>query len=121
MTRGSSRGPLRTCASTPPSTGRIRVTPSSSRSSRRAERLQIAVGLHGHDRVGADALLQRLRRVEGEDPAVVHDRDAVAELVGLLHVVRREQDRLPLVVELGRGCPTARAGSGGRVRRSARP
>ena len=45
------------------------------------------------------------RRVEREDPAVVHDREPVAELVGLLHVVRGEQDRLALVVQLAEDLP----------------
>ena len=34
-------------------------------------------------------------RAEGQDPAVVDDRDAVAQLVGLGHVVGREEDRPP--------------------------
>ena len=48
-------------------------------------------------------------RVEGEDAAVVHDRDPVAELVGLLHVVRGEEDRLALVVELAEDLPEREA------------
>ena len=36
--------------------------------------------------------LERLRRVDRDDLAVVDDRDAVAVL-GLVHVVRREEDR----------------------------
>ena len=44
-------------------------------------------------------------RVEREQLAVVHDRDAVAELVGLLHVVRGEQDRLPVGVQLAHDVP----------------
>ena len=39
--------------------------------------------------------LQRLRRVEDDDLAAVHDRDAVAEL-RLVHVVRGHEDRRPL-------------------------
>ena len=35
------------------------------------------------------------RRALRDDPAVVHDRDAVAETLGLLHVVRRQQDGAP--------------------------
>ena len=37
--------------------------------------------------------------------ALVDDRDPVAELVGLLHVVRREQDRLAVDVELAEDLP----------------
>ena len=44
-------------------------------------------------------------RVEREDLAVVHDRDPVAELVRLLHVVRREQDRLARGVQLAEDLP----------------
>ena len=50
-------------------------------------------------------LLQAGRRVEGDDPALVDDGDPVAELVGLLHVVRREEDRLPVDVELAEDLP----------------
>src|SRR5882762_10473796 len=42
---------------------------------------------------GPEAVLQLLRRAGGPDGAVMHQRDPVAELVGLLHVVRGEQDR----------------------------
>ena len=40
-----------------------------------------------------DALLQLGRRADGQDPAVVDDRDAVAQLVGLGHVVGGQEDR----------------------------
>ena len=46
--------------------------------------------------------------------------DPVAELVGLLHVVGGEQDRLPARRGARRGSPTARCGSAGRGRPSAR-
>ena len=48
----------------------------------------------GHDLhpVLADVGLELLRRVEDDDLTVVDDRDAVAVL-GLLHVVRGEEDR----------------------------
>ena len=57
-------------------------------------------GRDGDEGVGADGGLQGLGRVEGQHPAVVDDRQAVAELVGLLHVVRGEEDGLAVVVEL---------------------
>ena len=94
--RGTSRSVPCTCSSSPPSTSRVRVTPSTSRLSSSAELRGVTGGLDGDDRVGADALLERGRGVEGEDLAVVHDRDPVAELVGLLHVVGGQQDRLAL-------------------------
>ncbi len=49
------------------------------------------------------------RRVESEDLAVVHDRDAVAELVRLLHVVGRQHDRLALAVQLAEDLPQREA------------
>ena len=49
--------------------------------------------------------LQRLGRVEGDDLALVHDRDAVAEL-GLVHVVRGHEDRdLLALLQLGDVAP----------------
>ena len=71
----------------------------------RAEAVPVARHLDRHDGVGADGLLEGLRGVEGEDLAVVHDRDPVAELVGLLHVVGGEQDGLAVVVELAQDLP----------------
>ena len=38
-------------------------------------------------------------RVELEDPAVVHDRNPVAQHLGLVHVVGREHDRPAVLVE----------------------
>ena len=69
-------------------------TPSISLCQPLGQRGAVAGGLDRDDGVGADRPLERGRRVEGEDPAVVHDRHPVAELVGLLHVVGGEQDRL---------------------------
>jgi len=56
--------------------------------------------LEADDLLGADAALQRGGRVERDDLAVVDDRDAVTELVGLLHVVRRQEDRASLTLQL---------------------
>src|SRR5262245_46774779 len=44
------------------------------------------------EHLGAKRPQQRLRRVEGDDPTRVHDRDAIAESLGLVEVVRREDD-----------------------------
>ena len=50
---------------------------------------------------------------------MVDDRDPVAELVGLLHVVRGEEDRLALGVELAEDLPqrdaALRVEAGGRL------
>ena len=62
--------------------------------------VEVAVGGDRDDGVGADLLLELGRRVEGQDLAVVDDRDPLAELVGLLHVVRGQQDGLAVGVEL---------------------
>src|SRR5437667_84346 len=56
--------------------------------------------LQVHDLFRADRALQRSRRVERDDPAVVDDRYAVAELIGFLHVVRRQQDGAALRAQL---------------------
>ena len=45
------------------------------------------------DHVGSDRALQLLRRALGDDARPVDDADAVGELVGLLEVLRREEDR----------------------------
>ena len=52
------------------------------------------VGRLGHDLDGrlADLRLQLRRRALGDDPAVVDDPDAVGEDIGLLEVLRREED-----------------------------
>ena len=58
-----------------------------------------------HLAVGFDGRLELRGGVEREQLPVVHDRDAVAELVRFLHVVRREEDRLPFGVELAHDLP----------------
>ncbi len=69
--------------------------------------------------VGADRPLQRVGGVEREQPAVVDDRDPLAELVGLFHVVRREHDRLAPPVQLADHVPqrepALRIEAGGRL------
>ena len=46
-----------------------------------------------HEDVGADACLQLGGRALGHQPATVEHADAVGQLVGLLEVLRREEDR----------------------------
>ena len=51
------------------------------------------VELEPEDRLALDAPLELGGRADGEDPAAVDDGDPLAQLVGLGHVVRRQQDR----------------------------
>ena len=67
--------------------------------------LGVTAGLDSDHRVGADALLERGRGVQGQDAALVHDGDPLAELVGLFHVVGRQQDGLALTVQLAQQVP----------------
>ena len=69
------------------------------------EALGLLTRLDPDDRVAADRSLEALRRVERQDPAVVHDRDPLTELVGFLHVVRGQHDRLALAVDLTEDLP----------------
>ena len=76
---------------------------------KRADAAVEPVELEPEDRLALDAPLQLVGRAEGEDPAVVDDRDPVAQLVGLGHVVGRQEDgpagdgRLPGEDELADG------------------
>src|SRR5919204_2981097 len=45
------------------------------------------------DELAAERVAQRVRGVEGDDAAQVHDRDPVAEPLRLVEVVRRQHDR----------------------------
>ena len=60
----------------------------------------------------ADLRLQLPRRALGRHQAVVDDPDAVGELVGLLEVLRRQEDRRALVVQLADLLPDRRAAGG---------
>ena len=66
---------------------------------------RIALGLDGDDGVGADGLLEPGGGVEREDLPSIHDRHAVAELVGFLHVMRGQKDCLPGGVQLAEDLP----------------
>src|SRR5258706_367877 len=46
-----------------------------------------------------------LRRVHVDDPAVIDDRHPIAETLGFLHEVPREEDRLAAVTDGARGGP----------------
>ena len=80
--------------------GRAACRPSTTTSSTSPSAATIAAGVVGapvreleRDRVAAQLALERVRRALGDDPAAVDDRERVGELVGLLEVVRRQQDR----------------------------
>src|SRR3954468_9488232 len=79
----------------------------------------IALDGHGDQRLGAVPALQLRRRVDGERLAAIENRDALAEYVRLLHVVRREQRRLPGAVEVREDPPEIdpglRVDAGGRL------
>ena len=72
----------------------------------------------GDDDVGADAALQLRRRAFRDERAAVDDADPVGELVGLLEVLRGEEDRhAELVVEPLHLLPDAGAADGIEARR----
>ncbi len=97
-----------------------RVASSSSACSTPASSAQVAGGDDPHGGIDADRALQPGRRVERDDPTLVDDGDPVAELVGLLHVVRGQQDRLPVDVELAEDLPQRDAALRVEARPSAR-
>ena len=120
-TRGMIRSEPLTCSSTPPSSHSrprhpLEPLPRARSASAASRRRHV---LDRDDRVGADRLLERRRRVEREDLAVVHDRHALAQAVGLLHVVRQQHDRLAVGVQLAEDLPqrepALRVEAGGRL------
>src|SRR3990172_8649942 len=56
--------------------------------------------LHRHDVLVTDRGLEVLRRPDGDDLPVVDNRDAIAQLLRLVHEVRRVDDCLSLAVQL---------------------
>ena len=83
-----------------------RVTPSMVASSlSRMPRVADAVHAEVVDVVAADAGFERGGRVFDEDFAVVDDGEAVAEFVGLFHVVRGEDDGDAFGAEAADGFP----------------
>ena len=84
--------------------GSARSTPSTARTASTIE-ARVAGQRDLDERAARRALLERRRRVELEQLAAIDDRDAVAELVRLLHVVRRHDDRATLVVQAAQDLP----------------
>jgi hypothetical protein len=81
-------------------------------------RLQpVRVGEPEADVAAGDAALELVRGALGDQPAVVEQRDPVGELVGLLEVLRGEEDGGPaghqLADELPHGAAAARVQAGG--------
>ena len=52
----------------------------------------LAIAGGDRDQVAADRALEPDRRVETDDPAVIDDRDPRVAVLGLVHVVGREED-----------------------------
>ena len=52
-----------------------------------------SIELEAEDRLALDALLELIRAADRQDLAVVDDRDALAQLIGLGHVVGGQEDR----------------------------
>jgi hypothetical protein len=55
--------------------------------------------------IGAERRDQFGGRALGDDPAAIDDGDAVAEHLGLVHVVGREQDRAAVLAEAAQQVP----------------
>ena len=70
--------------------------PGATELSEKPKAVAVKADLEADDLLSANGLLQRGRRIQRDDLAVIDDRHAVAELVGLLHVVRRQKDRAAL-------------------------
>ena len=69
---------------------------------------------------GADRRLELAAGALGDDPAVVDDRDAVGQLVGLVEVLRGQQHRRAVGRPAPGRCPRPGCGCAGRGRWSAR-
>ena len=90
---GTRRWTSEVASATWPSSCRTSLTPGSRASCSSAGQLRrLGDGERDH-MLGAEASDQRLRRPERDQRAVVHDADAIAQRVRLVHVVRRQQHR----------------------------
>ena len=68
---------------------------------------QPAVAIAIGDAVLRARAAQIARRADREDATVLHDRHAIGQRLGLLQVVRREQDRLAQLAQTAHGLPGA--------------
>ena len=73
------------------------------------------------EHLAADLALELVRGALGDHPSVVDHRDPVGELVGLLEVLGRQQQRGAVGLELADELPDVHARAAGRARSSARP
>ena len=78
-------------------------------SSTAAAERSLAVGQPDGDDVRPDLGLELVRRAAGDDHAAVDDREPVAEAVGLLEVVRRQEQRHALGLQPPQLVPERRA------------
>src|ERR1035437_1039701 len=62
--------------------------------------VEVSIRADHHDGVGSHRSLQIVWRIQDEDPAVVHDPDAVAQLIRFVHVVGGQEDGFTVVMEL---------------------
>ena len=96
--RHADRAPLESTPATPRPVGH------------RRERLERAIAVGGLpeddlDALAAELVLELVGRALGDHAAVVDDRDLVGQVVGLLEVLRRQEDRGALPHELGDHVP----------------
>ena len=83
--------------------------------------LEVVAAMDDHlDPLAAQLGLELVGRAARDDLAVVDDRDRVGQLVGLLEVLRRQQERRALADEARGSRPTSRSGCAGRGPSSAR-
>ena len=74
-----------------------------------AEGVEIPGRGDADDGVGADRRFEPLRGIQREDPSVVHDGQAIAERVGLLHIVRAQEDGGSFRVQPAKDLPQSNA------------
>ena len=105
-----------------PSLGRLRASASSSRAPPRSEAARSSCASSANSRrtlPPGHEPLQLARRALGDDPAVVEQRDPRCEAVGLLEVLRRQEDRdavgHELADDLPHDPPAARVEAGRRL------
>ena len=86
------------------------ASPAGSISAQRLVPVVVGVEAQLDDLAGRVPVDQLARRALGDDAAAVHDHEPVAELLGLVHVVRREHERHALALQLVEPLPHEVAG-----------